>query len=181
MSTSLSVPCMAALFSHQHFLLHAATVRAMLHVLHSNCPPCGLFLLHQLQCMSNLPCRVAEHVLQQLFPQQAPDMPAAVGPAAAAAAAGRRFKGLLKHSAPCPACSDLVGSEEFHMPLVECAAQLVAFIAGEVRAGNGVRGRLQAGTESTGSMRVALTTQGMSAVPRLWKAFPCCLEGSSRR
>jgi septal ring-binding cell division protein DamX len=82
-------------------------------------------------------CRVAQHVLQELFPQSNADPTAdpasqqqqqqpGTGPAA------RRFKGLLRQATPSPACSELVASEEFHLPLVECAVQLVAFIAGEV-------------------------------------------------
>ncbi|WIA34865.1 hypothetical protein OEZ86_013160 [Tetradesmus obliquus] len=79
--------------------------------------------------------RVAHHLLQKIFPQQFSD-PAA-DPAsqqqqqAGAAPAGRRFKGLLRQVAPSAACSELVASEEFHLPLVECAVQLVAFITGE--------------------------------------------------
>jgi hypothetical protein len=81
-------------------------------------------------------CSVAQHVLQQLFPQHntAPtaDPASQQQQQAATGPAGGRFKGLLRQVAPSPACSKLVASEEFHLPLVECAVQLVAFIAGEV-------------------------------------------------
>lgn len=94
-------------------------------------------------CTSHVSCRVAHHLLQKIFPQQFSD-PAA-DPAsqqqqqAGAAPAGRRFKGLLRQVAPSAACSELVASEEFHLPLVECAVQLVAFIAGEVSRGRQLR------------------------------------------
>lgn len=60
-------------------------------------------------------CRVAEGLLQRLFPRDAQD---------AAGVQGQRFKGMLKVQNP-PACVQLVSCQEFHMPLIECALQLV--------------------------------------------------------
>lgn len=66
-------------------------------------------------------CRVAKHVLHKLYPP---------GDAAAASSGqAGRFKGLLQVPLS-PGCYALVSEEEFHMPLLECAAMITAAVTG---------------------------------------------------
>lgn len=62
--------------------------------------------------------RVAEGLLQELFPREEHE---------ATAAQAQRFKGMVKKDNP-PACSQLVSCQEFHLPLIECALQVVYYI-----------------------------------------------------
>lgn len=62
--------------------------------------------------------RVAEGLLQQLFPRDAQQPPAA------GEGGNQRFKGMVKVTKP-PECTALVSCQEFHLPLIECALALV--------------------------------------------------------
>lgn len=66
-------------------------------------------------------CRVAEGLLQQLFPRDAQQPPAA------GEGGSQRFKGMVKVTNP-PECTALVSCQEFHLPLIECALTLVHHI-----------------------------------------------------
>lgn len=62
-------------------------------------------------------CSVAEDVLTRLFPRDPPS--------SGTTATLQRFKGLVRGAGPPPSCSALLACEEWHLPLIECALQVV--------------------------------------------------------